>query len=55
VLNKANPDPNRIVPWGEQTWDEMLYGVVRYRYVDEVVKTASANPELQSSDSIHKK
>jgi hypothetical protein len=44
VLNKANPDPNRIVPWGEQTWDEMLYGVVRYRYVDEVVKSASANP-----------
>lgn len=33
--NKANPDPNREVPWGQQTWDEMLYGVVRYRYVDE--------------------
>ncbi len=33
--NKANPDPNRVVPWGPQTWDEMLYGVVRYRYVDE--------------------
>jgi mono/diheme cytochrome c family protein/peroxiredoxin len=29
--NPANPDPNRIVPWGEQSWDEMLYGVVRYR------------------------
>jgi len=23
------------VPWGQQTWDEMLYGVVRFRYVDE--------------------
>lgn len=33
--NKANPDPNRIVPWGQQTWDEMLYGVVRFRFVDE--------------------
>jgi hypothetical protein len=33
--NKANPDPNRVVPWGQQTWDEMLYGVVRFRYVDE--------------------
>ncbi len=33
--NKANPDPNREVPWGEQTWDEMLYGVIRYRYVNE--------------------
>lgn len=29
--NPANPDPNRVVPWGEQSWDEMLYGVVRYR------------------------
>lgn len=33
--NKANPDATRVVPWGEQTWDEMLYGVVRYRYVNE--------------------
>jgi peroxiredoxin len=33
--NKANPDPARVVPWGQQTWDEMLYGVVRYRYVNE--------------------
>ncbi len=33
--NKANPDPNREVPWGQQTWDEMLYGVVRFRYIDE--------------------
>lgn len=29
--NPANPDPNRIVPWGEQSFDEMLYGVVQYR------------------------
>ena len=29
--NPANPDPNRVVPWGEQSWDEMLYGVVHYR------------------------
>ena len=42
--NKANPDPNREVPWGQQTWDEMLYGVVRFRYVDE----AAAPPETVS-------
>jgi hypothetical protein len=29
--NPANPDPNRVVPWGEQSFDEMLYGVVQYR------------------------
>jgi peroxiredoxin len=34
--NPANPDPNREVPWGEQSWDEMLYGVVRYREVTPV-------------------
>ncbi len=34
--NPANPDPNRVVPWGEQSWDEMLYGVVRYREVTPI-------------------
>ena len=33
--NPANPDPNRVVYWGEQTWDEMNVGWVRYRYSDE--------------------
>jgi hypothetical protein len=37
--NKANPDPNRVVPWGQQTWDEMLFGVIRYRNISE-----DANP-----------
>lgn len=34
--NPANPDPNRVVPWGEQSWDEMLYGVVHYREMTPV-------------------
>jgi hypothetical protein len=33
--NKANPDPNREVPWGQQTWDEMIFGVLRYRNLHE--------------------
>jgi len=37
--NKANPDPNREVPWGQQTWDEMLFGVIRFRYL-----SLDANP-----------
>jgi mono/diheme cytochrome c family protein len=46
--NKANPDPKREVPWGEQTWDEMLFGVIRFRYAEEdgpltPVKTAATN------------
>jgi hypothetical protein len=35
ALNKANPDPNIVVHWGEQTWDEMLYGNIAFRYVDD--------------------
>ena len=26
--NPANPDPSKTVPWGEQTWEEMLIGYV---------------------------
>src|SRR6185369_187478 len=37
--NKANPDANREVTWGEQTWDEMIFGVIRYRNVTEDAKT----------------
>jgi hypothetical protein len=33
--NKANPDPQRVVTWGEQTWEEMVFGVIRYRNVKE--------------------
>ena len=29
--NRANPDPTRNVRFGEQTWDEMVFGVIRYR------------------------
>ncbi len=35
VQNKANPDPNKLVTWGEQTWQEMVFGVVRYRNLVE--------------------
>ncbi|HKR35272.1 MAG TPA: redoxin domain-containing protein [Steroidobacteraceae bacterium] len=36
VQNPANPDPNRMVPWGEQSFDEMLYGVVQFRELTPV-------------------
>ena len=38
--NPGNPDPGRDVPWGLQSWDEMLYGAVQYTWVDET----TANP-----------
>lgn len=33
--NPANPDPKLNVTWGEQTWNEMMYFRVNYRWMDE--------------------
>ncbi len=41
--NPANPDPNRVVHWGEQTWDEMNVGWMRYRYAEEDDPNRSAD------------
>ncbi|HEY5760284.1 MAG TPA: redoxin domain-containing protein [Steroidobacter sp.] len=44
VQNKANPDPTREVTWGEQTWEEMVFGVIRYRNVKEDQNQKSTEP-----------
>jgi peroxiredoxin len=31
--NPNNPDPNKMVHWGDQTWDEMMIGFVDYAYI----------------------
>ena len=33
--NPANPDPERNVPWGQQSWDEMFFGAVNWKYLDQ--------------------
>jgi len=33
--NPANPDPNQVVHWGDQTWEEMNVGWFRYRAADD--------------------
>jgi peroxiredoxin len=33
--NPNNPDPTRLVHWGEQTWDEMMIGFVDYAVPNE--------------------
>jgi hypothetical protein len=38
--NPGNPDHDREVPWGEQSWDEMLYGDLLFSWNDET----SAHP-----------
>jgi peroxiredoxin/mono/diheme cytochrome c family protein len=36
--NRNNPDPTRLVHWGEQTWDEMMIGFVDYTFVEDAGK-----------------
>jgi len=33
--NPANPDPNRRITWGEQSWEEMFFTSVSFRWLDE--------------------
>ncbi len=33
--NHMNPDPERTVPWGQQSWDEMFFGAVRWKNIDQ--------------------
>lgn len=32
--NESNPDATHTVDWGEQSWEEMLYGGVSFRYME---------------------
>ena len=43
--NPANPDPDRTVVWGEQSWDEMMIGFIDYYEdtpIDMGVRSASS-------------
>ncbi len=33
--NLANPDATREVPWGRQSWDEMLFGAISFRVLNK--------------------
>ena len=33
--NKANPDPSKEVSWGEQTWEEMMFGWFEMSFADQ--------------------
>jgi len=41
--NASNPDPNKEVHWGEQTWDEMQYTGVNYTIDHEAPKQRTDN------------
>jgi peroxiredoxin len=46
--NPANPDPNRTVPWGDQSFDEMLYTALRYRWLDETSAKQTTYDQLMA-------
>lgn len=41
--NPNNPDPSRSVPWGLQSWDEMFFGAVRWKWADQSQYHAGAD------------
>jgi hypothetical protein len=41
--NASNPDPNKEVHWGEQTWDEMQYTGINYTVDNEAPKPRTDN------------
>lgn len=40
--NPANPDPGKVVRWGDQTWEEMNVGWFRYRAADNEDRAKAA-------------
>ncbi|WP_460224780.1 hypothetical protein [Aurantivibrio infirmus] len=43
-LKLSNPDPKINVRWGLQSWEEMLYGGVSYRYAEEPEDGGALDP-----------
>lgn len=50
--NKANPDPARDVPWGDQSWDEMFFGQVYYKFVDQSRYAAEATAKQADANLV---
>jgi hypothetical protein len=52
--NPANPDPSITVKWGEQSWEEMQYTALGFRWDDETVANRKDNyqTELENSRTI---
>ena len=44
--NPANPDPNKEIVWGDQSFEEMFYTSLRYRWKDETAANQTNNDQL---------
>jgi mono/diheme cytochrome c family protein len=50
-LNAANPDPNALVKWGDQSFEEMLFTAVQFRWVDETATNRRDDLQKQLEDA----
>ncbi len=50
--NPANPDPTAEVTWGEQSWEEMMYFRVNYRWADETTDNIRNDLQKQLDTSV---
>ena len=50
--NPANPDPGKVVRWGDQTWEEMNVGWFRFRNADDDdrAKEARIDADTRAAD-----
>ena len=44
--NPANPDASKTIVWGDQSWEEMFYTALRYRWTEETSAKLTDNDEL---------
>jgi hypothetical protein len=44
--NPANPDASKTIVWGDQSWEEMFYTAIRYRWLDETSSKQVAYDDL---------
>lgn len=51
-MNQSNPDPKKTIQWGDQSFEEMLFTAIRYRWVDETAdhKRDDLQEKLQQSE-----
>jgi AhpC/TSA family len=50
--NPANPDPNKEVRWGDQTWEEMNVGWFRFRAADDADRAKAAQADNGTSTHV---
>ena len=42
----GQPDPTRTIPSGDQSWEEMFYTAIRFRWLDETAAAPTHDPAL---------